>query len=166
VIVARSRRPSIRCTLSLTAAPSRAAIERIVLPRRVVAINVAHVAHHHAHQRAIRDKVIIHLRCMSPAIEPADNNAVIPIITQDLDEVVFRTRNVQFIAHSSMRTDVEQTSSRRTHATVQGRQTVARSPIKNARRRSFLRAFSIWWGKKDSNLRSHTAADLQSARMV
>src|SRR5262245_12761000 len=36
-------------------------------------------------------------------------------------------------------------------------------PNKNARGNSIPRAFSIWWGKKDSNLRSHTAADLQSA---
>jgi hypothetical protein len=35
--------------------------------------------------------------------------------------------------------------------------------IKNAREIFISRAFSTWWGKKDSNLRSHTAADLQSA---
>src|SRR3569623_3070876 len=62
-----------------------------------------------------------------------------------------------------MRVPATQSASRsRTHS----KQTCLRQShrqIKTLAEIQIPRAFSVWWGKKDSNLRSHTAADLQSA---
>ncbi len=106
----------------------RAIVGIVQALRNVIPVDVRDVPHHHAHLRTAFDQPFIHCIRQLPAVEPADDDAIGVIIVQDLNPVVFRSRNVQLVAHSAMRTSTEQPSSGRMENPEKGSQRVAWRP--------------------------------------